>query len=358
MTRCAGRFSARRWRTARSSSWQSWPRAAAPPLALLHSAPRDASVALVDALGRAYKRLIKDARFWRASRRCKSGCARCINYIWRGRTASITRPEVADAALFADLRRALAAGRLGANAASFGRELIGAAELERGLWGGNRVGVDTIDALYTAGDEATLRRFNDRLPSSALREQARRRVIRLHIAASPFPEVRAHAAVVEELVLQRGSYPLALDAHPPRRGWLDANQLPVRGVLVRQNVWQQRATLLGFNANHLSVVPEVRLRGALLVELRRRLAPGDAVRPAGRAGPRRRASLARPTCGIDNPLAYLDAGGALPFRRAGGDARRGRPGAEGLALRAAGERGRARPAVVPTGAFIMSGPRI
>jgi hypothetical protein len=60
-----------------------------------------------------------------------------------------------------------------------------------------------MDALAASGNEMTLTRFAERLPDPALREQARRRLVRIHVALSPFPEVREAAAVVEDTVVQK-----------------------------------------------------------------------------------------------------------------------------------------------------------
>jgi len=56
----------------------------------------------------------------------------------------------------------------------------------------------------SAAVSGLLRRFADRLPVAALRDEARRRAIRLAIAALPFPEVPAEAAAVEERVFREG----------------------------------------------------------------------------------------------------------------------------------------------------------
>ena len=103
-----------------------------------------------------------------------------------------------------------------------------------------------LDALAASQDEETLHLFVDRLPNEDLRTEARRRIVRLHIAASPFPEVQAHADDVEERVLIRGANVLATNEQPATRGWLDETRVPMRGVLVRQDLWAQTATLLGY----------------------------------------------------------------------------------------------------------------
>ena len=231
----------------------------------------------------------------------------------------VERETVADghagvvAPLFAELREALAEHRLGPFATKMGGDLIAVADLARGRWEGHAVDLAAIDWLYVAGDEARLRLFADRLPAPNLREEAERRLVRLHVAASPFPEVRGDAASVEALVMKQGTNPVSLAHHLPARGWLDAQKAPMRGVLVRQHVWEQRATLFGYvgDGSGLSVLPELALRGALMVE-----AEGVS-RPITLCGPPR--ALDPSPCidprdvHLDNPAAYLDAGGAFHF---------------------------------------------
>jgi len=62
-------------------------------------------------------------------------------------------------------------------------------------------------SCFRAGGEKTLHCFANRLPASDLRDQARCRVVRIHVAASPFPEVRDHVAAVEEIVIKQGMNP-------------------------------------------------------------------------------------------------------------------------------------------------------
>ena len=169
--------------------------------------------------------------------------------------------------LFVELRRALAAHRFGPVGTRFGQELLQIVDLERGLWEGRPVGVKTIDALYASGDERTLRRFADRLPAPGLRDEARRRVIRLRIAASSFPEVRDHPRAVEEQLMKSGSFTVSPAEHAPLRAWIKTERLPSPTVLVRQQPWRQAATLLSGHGATASVLPELDLRGALQVEL-------------------------------------------------------------------------------------------
>src|SRR6185312_8300305 len=77
-----------------------------------------------------------------------------------------------DAPLFVELRKALAAHKLGPLAAPVGEELLATWDLEHGLWKGEPVTLATIDALHAAGDEKSLRRFA--VPRGARRRRPRR----------------------------------------------------------------------------------------------------------------------------------------------------------------------------------------
>src|SRR5262249_20927050 len=114
-------------------------------------------------------------------------------------------------------------------------------------------------------DEALLRRFAARLPDPELRRRALRRVVRLHIAASPYPEVRGHAREVEDLMMKQGKNPFPLDQFPPEAGHVDNLRLSLHRVLVRQDVAAGAAKILGAGG---SVMPEVALRGALAIGLK------------------------------------------------------------------------------------------
>jgi hypothetical protein len=148
--------------------------------------------------------------------------------------------------------------------------LLAAIGLEQGRWQGRPVDVPLLEGLLQAGDEEALRRSAARLPDGPLRAEARRRLVRLRLRTSPFPEVRRDAAAVEEKVMRLGANPIALREHPPVSSRLDPAGVPARRVLVEEKVEQQTARLLGDAADRpeISVFPEVPLRGALQVELR------------------------------------------------------------------------------------------
>src|SRR6185503_19182329 len=160
--------------------------------------------------------------------------------------------------------------------------------------------------LAASKDEPTLRLFVDRLPTEDLRNEARRRIVRLHIAASTYPEVRANADDVEERVLIRGSNPIDLAKQAPTRGWLDEDHVPMRGVLVRQDLWNQTAKLLGYrnNAPPLSILPDLQLRHALDVDVAGVSKPVTICAPKKELDPT--PCIAPEDVRLGNPVAYLD----------------------------------------------------
>ncbi len=215
--------------------------------------------------------------------------------------------------IFDALRRKFWGGRFGPVAARSLNELLGVVDLERGRYGGRPVDLATIDGLAARGDETLLRRFADRLPAADLRALAQRRLIRLRIAASPFPEVRAQAAAVEARVMQQGVNRVSLIDQPVVRASLDGKKLPARNVLVRQDLSRQSATLFGYlTGGGLSVLPNLSLGGALWVQVT------GLSRPITVCGAPRSYDPT-PCIGgddvtIENPLAGSDHDGTFRFR--------------------------------------------
>jgi len=281
--------------------------------ALAKTLPPGDSAALFDAMAVVYRRMLTDSRLDRDPAFVARLTALHRLYLDRkiglGPDAKVADP------LFRELRAALAlpAGKkkLGAVATQFGQELLEAFDLDRGDWKGGPVDAAAMDALAVAGNELTLTRFSERLPVEALRTEARRRIVRIHVALSPFPEVQKAAASLEEVLLKQGHNPVSLKEHPLVRAWFDEPQTPARDVVVRQQVWQRTATLLGRSGDRpdLSVLPEVPLRGTLKAEL------AGVSRPVGVCG--KGSDLDPSPCvavtdlTVDNPLAHLEKNGAI-----------------------------------------------
>ena len=113
---------------------------------------------------------------------------------------------------------------------------------------------------------ATLERMVAHLPTEAGRDEAHRRIIRLRIAGSSFPEVRAHAPNVEGRVLTTGMNAIALDQQKPISATLE---LAYRGVRVEQDLARQSAKLVGYTGSDSAspALPVVQFRGALHVRV-------------------------------------------------------------------------------------------
>jgi hypothetical protein len=213
----------------------------------------------------------------------------------------------------AALRDALENGRLGPKAQRYGKELLAGIELERGQWKGKPVTAATLDHLERQKDASTLRRMMQRLPDATMKQEARRRLARLHIAASPSAYVRANASEIEDKVVETGRNAIDPSTMPAQKGFFDGEKSRVKGVLVRQNVWKQTATLLAFEGSEpgSSLLGSVDLRGALFLRVDgldepiTLCAPSDALDPTPCLSP----TDIKPKV----PIAYVDDKGLLHF---------------------------------------------
>src|SRR5262249_12586642 len=127
-------------------------------------------------------------------------------------------------------------------------------------------------------------------------------------------EVGAGGAGVEDAVMRDGYNRVALDDHHLVRAWFDESKATIRNVLVRQRVWQQSATLLGYAQQRptLSVLPELAFRGNLWAELQ------SISRPVTLCSSKRALDptpcIAISSVSLDSPFTYLDKGGLFHFR--------------------------------------------
>jgi len=144
--------------------------------------------------------------------------------------------------------------------------------------------------------------------------QTQRRIIRIHIALSPFQEVRDGSAAVEDTVIREGHNRIALKEHPLLSATLDPSKTVARDVLVRQRVWAQNATLLAYVASRstLSVLPEVSFRGALWAKLQKISRPVSVCEHWKNLDPS--PCIAADDVSLDNPVAYRDSGGDFHFK--------------------------------------------
>lgn len=268
--------------------------------------------AMFDDLLAAYGRLLDDADLQTDPARAER--AFILQRLYLDRAPGLDADPQALASLLDRLRRAMAKNKLGTVARNLAVELLSSVDVEHGNWQGQRVDVPMLDALGAAGNEMTLTRFAERLPDPALRREAQRRLVRIHVALSPFDEVRADAAAVEEKVLREGHNRVALAAHPVVRAWFDEAKVTIRNVFVRQHVWQQTATLLGYGQQlpPLSVLPELSFRDSLWAKLQASSRPVTLCTSKRSLDPT--PCLAVEDVSVDNPFAYLDKGGRFHFR--------------------------------------------
>lgn len=136
--------------------------------------------------------------------------------------------------------------------------LVTTLELDHGRLGGKPLTATDIEAVQ---DDGLLLRIAARVPDESLRLAARRRLVRLRIERSDWPEVKARAAEVEAQVMSYGRWAQPVAKLKLQRPGLPL-ALPFQGV-VQQNVGEQLATLRASGQEHLEMAPVVDLRPLL-----------------------------------------------------------------------------------------------
>jgi hypothetical protein len=189
-----------------------------------------------------------------------------LHRIYLRQNAGVGRLSTVDH-LTADLRKALEDGSLGPTAARYASELLDDLGLAQGAWRGQRIDLALLDQLAGGRDEKALMRIAARAPDTTMRLEARRRVVRLRIQASQWPEVQRDPEV-ENRVISTGVNAVSLSEHPPLAVSLAASNVPIPSVLVEQQPLERKARLLDATRPEGGVLPEVRLRGAISVTAR------------------------------------------------------------------------------------------
>jgi hypothetical protein len=279
--------------------------------AVVAGGSREQVASLIDAAAGGYRALVTDRDLETSPALQARLAVLQAGYIERPSGAEGDPTTMAEA--FDELRRRFFDGRFGPVAARFVSELLAVVDLEHGRYGGRPVDRASIDDIGARGDGNLLRRFADRLPAPELRDEARRRLIRLAIAASPFDEVKAQAGEVEERVMRDGVNRVALAQQPATRATLDVNKLPARNVFVRQDISHQTAALFGYDGSGtLSVLPALSLTGALWVDVAGLSRPITICQAARSLDPTPCIGAADVT--IQNPFAVADPDGTFLFR--------------------------------------------
>jgi len=232
--------------------------------ALLSSGEPELATELLGQVGDAYDDLVHDS----AVEKDPAAQARleALHRIYLRQSAGVGRLSTVDH-LTADLRKALEGRSLGPTAARYASELLDDLGLAQGAWRGQRIDLALLDQLAGGRDEKALMRIAARAPDTTMRLEARRRVVRLRIQASPWPEVERDREV-ENRVISTGVNAVLLSEHPPLTASLAASNVPIPSALVEQQPLEQKARLLDATKPEGGVLPEVRLRGALKVTAR------------------------------------------------------------------------------------------
>jgi hypothetical protein len=257
---------------------------------------------------RAYRKLLDDADL--VSDPARLPRVDALQRLYVERRAGLDGDPQVTMRLFGDLRAALP--KLSPVAQSFAADLLATVDVEHGTWKGHAVDDAMMDALAAAGNEMTLERFAQRLPQVEMRQEAQRRLVRIHVELSAFPEVRNEAAAVEERVIRDGNNHIRATAITRVR--FDERVAPARHVVVQQDVWAGVATMLATAPDRpeLSVLPELSFRGALVADARGVTKPITICAPPRELDPS--PCIAVADVALANPLAYLDDGGAFHFR--------------------------------------------
>ncbi|MDW8283970.1 MAG: collagen-like protein [Myxococcales bacterium] len=238
-----------------------WRRCAA---RVLEGLPPPLARRMLRAMGLAYRALLRAPDL--SSNRRRREQLMALHQVFLERPTGLD-PEPGDLLpLLAELRDAMSRGLLGRLAVRYGQDLLdGVEQLPRGMWQGRPVTEETLDALPAPYRESLWRRFARRLPQASLREAARRRIVELHLAESPWIGGE-QAGEVRETVLARGHYPVSLERYPLRTARLE--HLPLRGLLIEQDVAAQRARVQAEGDKGRSgPPPPLALRDLLRLEL-------------------------------------------------------------------------------------------
>jgi hypothetical protein len=274
---------------------------------LLASAGGEAQAALLDAMLRTYRALVTDPRLERDP--AVQTRLAALTAVYDARSPDIRVPAAPAAALGAALRKAAPAlGPLGRESAE---AMIAQLDVERAVWGPRPINAAYLDELTTPDNEPFLTYLAQRLPDQAMRAEARRRVIRVHIAASPFAEVQEDATHVEAMMVELGKNPISTKLQLPTAARLDAKQLPIDRVVISQDVRAQIASVVGVPPAGVggATVPAIALRGALTFTVPGVSQPVTLCGAASELDPS--PCLLSGDVAVDSPFAHLDDAGNL-----------------------------------------------
>jgi hypothetical protein len=265
----------------------------------------------LDRMGYTYRRLLRSDGIESDER--LQARVRALHQVFLARPAGVVPHPAVTSELLDDLTQALQKKRLGPFATRYGEDLLLEFGLLQNRWRSQPLTPTDLDALLEQKKEGLLRRIIERAPDTNLREEARRRIVRLHISASAWPEVKAQASEVEAAVLQRGHFAISLSTYPFVRGRLSEQITSVQSIVAKQDIWRQSITLqpASTDPDKAAVMPTFNLREALSLELRGLSQP---VSLCGKAADLDVTPCLEPTeVHIQDPIASLDGEGYVHF---------------------------------------------
>ncbi|HET9620804.1 MAG TPA: hypothetical protein VFP84_05540, partial [Kofleriaceae bacterium] len=279
---------------------------------ILANAGSDAQAALLDAMLHTYRALVGHPSLERDP--MTQARLAALTAVYGERSPDIRVPAAAAAALAAELRKtARTLGPIGKRSAE---QMIATLDVEHGVWGTRVIDPAFLDELATPDYEPFLGFLSQRLPDPALRSEAKRRVIRLHIASSAFYEVQEDAGHVEAMMMELGKNPIAPRLQAPTAAHFDASQLAIDHVIVSQDVRAQTASLAGAPPAGTGgpTVPSFALRGALALDV---TGVSQPITLCGAASELDVAPCLLPgDLAIDSPYVRLDSDGTLQLASA------------------------------------------
>ncbi len=209
----------------------------------------------LDTLVPLYEGLLSDGELERSQ--SKQDSLRALHVAMLERPIGVEASKTVVSARIQRLRGLL--GELGPVRKQFAAEVLEVDDLEADRWLGTPMTPSVLGALEAAGNERVLLRAALRLPTEPLRREAARRLVRLRIATSPFPELSPTRQKVEEAVLRDGTNPIDLEHAHIDTAWLARDPSWTSGL----EIAQPRGA--GFHSLQSSsgILPMVTLRGVV-----------------------------------------------------------------------------------------------
>lgn len=212
--------------------------------------------------------------------------------------------------LKASLVKALARTDLPAERRAQASSLLQTVDIEAGRIDGQPISARTIEVI---SDTRTLDRIQRRAPAHSHRELAKRQLVRLRVAASPFAQVRQNPEAVVSRLMRHGVNSLGRAAVPGTTATFSP-ELRGHAILVRQHVRQARSELLSRRVHDgkLSIVPTMDLRAHMALRVPGYEHPVRLCADPNELDPS--PCVQAEHIALGNPVASVDALGTVHFR--------------------------------------------